>query len=80
MTTIIGISGSLRSGSFNTPLLLRPQNLYRIASHLRSQPSRAFRFTTSRCLEARAQARRRARRPGSVRRGDHPPRAPAPQQ
>ena len=32
------------------------------------------------CLEARAQARRRARRPGSVRRGDHPSRAHKPQQ
>ena len=32
----------------------------------------------ARCLEARAQALRRAGRPASTRRADHPPRAPAP--
>jgi hypothetical protein len=58
----------------------RPLSDRRRAQHFAREPllERDRRAAPSRCLAARAQARRRARRPGSVRRGDHSPRAHAP--
>ena len=58
----------------------RPPSDRRHAPHVAAAPSleRDRRAAPSRCLEARERARRRAGRPASARRGDHPPRARAP--
>jgi len=58
----------------------RPLSDRRHAWHVAGAPSleRDRRAAQSRCLEAREQARRRAGRPDSMRRGDRPPRARAP--
>ena len=58
----------------------RPLSDRRRAPPVAGEPSleRDRRAAPSRCREARAQARRRAGRPASVRRGDHPPRVHAP--